>query len=103
MHQSIAQKREEIAALCRRYDVATLEVFGSAARAVDFDTTRSDADFLVTYKSESRLSPLEQFFGLAEALAALLGRPIDLVEPQAVENPYVLDGINRTRQFVYGG
>lgn len=32
MHAAIADKREELAALCRRHGVARLEVFGSAAR-----------------------------------------------------------------------
>lgn len=50
MHQLIACKKEEIAAICRRYGVERLEVFGSAARATDFDPDRSDADFLVVFK-----------------------------------------------------
>ena len=37
MHAAIADKREELAELCRRYDVVRLEIFGSAARATDFD------------------------------------------------------------------
>jgi uncharacterized protein len=101
MHADIARHRDALIALCRRYDVERLEVFGSAARGDDFDPARSDADFLVTFKPESRLPPLEQFFGLAEALEALLGRPVDLIEPQVVENPYILAGINRSREVVY--
>ena len=85
MHPDIAQKRQEVIALCRRYDVSRLEVFGSAARAGDFDPARSDADFLVEFKPGSTLPPLEQFFGLAEALEKLLGRPVDLVERKALE------------------
>ena len=61
--------RAEIAAMCRRYGVRRLEVFGSAARETDFDPLESDADFLVAFDpAESGLSPLEQYFGLAEAL-----------------------------------
>lgn len=101
MHASIASHRDALIALCRRYDVERLEVFGSAARGDDFDPTRSDADFLVTFKPESQLPPLEQFFGFAEALEDLLGRPVDLVEPQGIKNPYILAGINRSREVVY--
>ena len=101
MHASIARHRDALIALCRRYDVERLEVFGSAARGDDFDPARSDADFLVTFKPESRLPPLEQFLGFAEALEDLLGRPVDLVEPQGVKNPYILAGINRSREVVY--
>ena len=101
MHHLIDQRRSEIAELCRRYDVRRLEVFGSAARGTDFDPLASDADFLVAFEPGSGLSPLEQFFGLAAGLEGLLGRPVDLVEPGAVRNPYILAAINRAREVVY--
>ena len=85
MHADIAKHRPDLAALCQRYGVARLEVFGSAARGADFDPGRSDADFLVEFKEGSGLSALEQYFGFAEALEALLGRPVDLVERKALE------------------
>ena len=101
MHRLIDQHRAEIALLCRRYGVRRLEVFGSAARGADFDPLTSDADFLVEFEPESGLPPLQQFFGLAEALQRVLGRSVDLVEPGAVRNPFVLAGINRARELVY--
>ena len=66
---AIADKREELAELCRQYDVARLEVFGSAARGTDFDPGKSDADFLVEFDPDSNLPPFEQFFGLVDAFA----------------------------------
>jgi len=84
MHPEIADKRDALIALCKRYDVARLEVFGSALRAADFDPARSDVDFLVTFAPHSR-DNLAAFVDLKEALEALLGRPVDLVERQAVE------------------
>ena len=54
MHPDILHKCEAIAALCREYSVARLEVFGSAARGSDFDPARSDADFLVTFTPAAR-------------------------------------------------
>jgi predicted nucleotidyltransferase len=85
MHPLIEQHRDDIARLCRRFAVRRLEVFGSAARAADFDPARSDADFLVEFEPESGLDPLHQFFGLAEELEQLLGRSVDLLERSAVE------------------
>ncbi len=85
MHADIAEKRQELIALCQRFDVARLEVFGSAANGRGFDKARSDADFLVEFKPGSGLPPLERFLGLAEALERLLGRPVDLVERKALE------------------
>ena len=87
MHRLIAENRAAISAICRRYGVAKLEVFGSAARASDFDEQTSDADFLVEYQRPARLGPLEECFGLRDALTDLLGRDVDLVEPGAVKNP----------------
>ena len=101
MHADIETRREALGALCRRFGVMRLEIFGSAARGDDFDPVRSDADFLVEFRPESDLSPLGQFFGLARALESLLGRPVDLVERGAVRNSFVLATINRTREVVY--
>jgi predicted nucleotidyltransferase len=85
MHAAIAAHLTELAGLCRRYGVARLEVFGSAARGADFDPARSDADFLVTFGEDRTDAPLACFFGLAEALESLLGRKVDLVERGAIE------------------
>jgi predicted nucleotidyltransferase len=101
MHQLIDEHGAEIALLCRRYGVRQLEVIGSAARGTDFDPGTSDADFLVDFEPGSALAPLEQFFGLADALRRLLQRPVDLVERGAVKNPFVLAGINQAREVVY--
>jgi uncharacterized protein len=101
MHRLIEDNRAAIAVLCQRYGVSKLEVFGSAARGTDFDHELSDADFLVEYQRPARLGPLEEYFGFREALADLLARPIDLVEPGGIRNPYLLKGINRALELVY--
>jgi predicted nucleotidyltransferase len=102
MHAEIAKRREELIELCRRFDVARLEVFGSAGRGGDFDPARSDVDFLVEFEPGSRLPPLEQYFGLADALAEVLGRSVDLVEPSAIRNPFIRAAVDRSRELVYG-
>jgi predicted nucleotidyltransferase len=84
MLADIAEKRDALAALCRRYGVTRLEVFGSAARGAGFDPNRSDADFLVTFSPAAR-NDLAVFADLKEALENLLGRPVDLVEREAIE------------------
>ncbi|MFO1262122.1 MAG: nucleotidyltransferase domain-containing protein [Rhodoferax sp.] len=100
MHPDIAQHRSGISAICQRYRIARLDVFGSAARADDFDPASSDADFLVEF--EPGVQPgLDSIFGAKVDLEALLGRGVDLVEPAAVRNPYVLASINHSREAVY--
>ena len=83
MHMVIAEKRDELTSLCRRFGVVRLEVFGSAARGADFDATASDVDFLVEFGPEA--DDLACFLDFKAALEALLGRPVDLVDRKAVE------------------
>ena len=101
MHTAISDKKDELAELCRRYGVARLEVFGSAARGTDFDLQSSDADFLVEFRLDDGRAPLRQYFDFAEALRHTLGRPVDLVESGAVRNPYLRSAIDRSRELVY--
>ena len=101
MHAAIADKREELPERCRRYGVAWLEVFGSAARGTDFDPETSDVNFLVEFDPDSDLPPLEQFFSLVDALREALGRPVDLVENHEFRNQYLQASIKKSRQVVY--
>ncbi len=41
----IAERRSQIADICRRFGVRRLAAFGSAARGQDFDPERSDSIF----------------------------------------------------------
>ena len=100
MHHAIAQHRSGISAICQRYRISRLEVFGSAARADDFNPASGDADFLVEFAPDE-VPSLATFFGAKADLEQLLGRGVDLVEPGVGRNPYVLASINRNREPVY--
>ena len=100
MHPLIAQPRPGIAEICQRYSISRLDVFGSAARADDFNPASSDADFLVEFAPNAN-TELAEFFGEKANLEQLLGRGVDRVEPDAVRNPYVCASINRHREVVY--
>lgn len=89
----------EIPALCRRYGVARLELFGSAAGEA-FDPEHSDLDFLVEFDADSsRL--FDRYFGLKESLEALYGRHVDLVTAGSLRNRYFIEALNNSRQLVY--
>lgn len=84
MHAAVSAKLEALAELCRRFRVRRLEVFGSAARGVDFDPSRSDVDFLIEF--ESGADPgMAGFLDVEEALQQVVERPVDLVDRLAVE------------------
>lgn len=95
----IEQHRDEIAALCRRYGVRKLEVFGSAARG-DFDPAGSDVDFFYEFDADPT-ALADRFFGLMEDMEKLLGRKVDLISSQDASNPYFLQVANRHRVTLY--
>ena len=95
------EKRDEIVALCQRYAVKRLRVFGSALSG-DWDESRSDFDFLVDYSPEARdLPPLQRLVGLQLALEDLLGRKVDVVNCASVRNPFFRDAVEQTARELY--
>lgn len=90
-----------IRALCRTHRVRSLHIFGSASTDT-FDPTHSDLDFLVEFLPDAARTGLSgAYFALRDDLAALLGRPIDLIEAGAVSNPFVLETIDRSKAALY--
>ncbi|HEX3521427.1 MAG TPA: nucleotidyltransferase family protein [Stellaceae bacterium] len=100
MIEDIELHRGELQALCRRFHVRRLDLFGSAARG-DFDPARSDIDLLVEFRRSAPPHPFDAYFGLKEALEELFGRPVDLVEAGAVRNPYLKASIDGSRELVF--
>ena len=96
----IEQQRPEVAALCSRFGVQSLEVFGLAADGA-FDPVLSHIDFLVEFLPGDAGSLFDSYFELQQALEQLLARKIDLVTTSALENPDVLAAVNQSRQMVY--
>ena len=71
-----------IAGYCRKWMIAELMVFGSAAREELRDD--SDLDLLVTFEPEADWSLIDHV-AMTEELSALVGRPVDLVTRRSVE------------------
>ncbi len=68
--------------LCRRYRVATLELFGSRAKGTA--RPHSDVDLLVSF--ESGYTPGWELGGLLVELGDLLGRKVDLITRWTLEH-----------------
>jgi predicted nucleotidyltransferase len=100
MESPIERNLDEIARLCRRYQVRRLAVFGSILRG-DFDPLRSDADFLVEFEPVPVAVRMQNYLGLREALASLLSRPVDLIEDGTIQNPYILQSVSEQQQVLY--
>jgi uncharacterized protein len=92
----------ELEVLCRRYDVARLELFGSAATG-RFDPLTSDLDFLVTFTKDGQRRVFENLMDLRQALQDLFNRPVDLLTRDSLSNPVMAAEIARTAKDIYGG
>ncbi len=100
MNLLLEQHRTQLEALCRRYGVQRLEVFGSAATGLA-QSGESDLDFLVEFGPLPPGGYADAYFGLLESLEALYGRPVDLVVASAIRNPFFLQSVERTRTLLY--
>ena len=96
----LAANHAAIAEMCRRLDIRRLAVFGSAVTR-DFDESRSDVDLLVEFDPDRRDRRYEDYFELKEGLEALLGRPVNLVTPEALANPYFAASVTSTEAELY--
>ena len=96
----VAQHRVELEALCHRFRVRRLELFGSAAAGQD-RPGESDLDFLVEFEPLPTGGYADTYFGLLEALESLFGRAVDLVIPSTIKNPYFRQSVERTKTLLY--
>jgi len=94
------QHRSGLAALCDRFEVERLELFGSAARG-DFDPICSDFDFLVAFRRGGIVDAATRYLGLLAAMEDLFGRKVDLVDVSAHRNPYFMAEALKHRVMLY--
>ena len=100
MNPIVQKHMSDLAALCVRFRVRRLELFGSGS-GDRFDHTRSDLDLLVEFHPLPAGGHADAYFGLKESMVALFGRPVDLVMTRAIRNPYFLEAIKSSRVQLY--
>lgn len=88
---------EAVRALCRRYRVAELSLFGSARRA-GF-RPNSDVDLLVEFEPDAEPTFLT-LAGLQRELAEALHRKVDLV-PKGGLKPLIRDEVLASAEVLY--
>ena len=99
--QLISDNLEQIYALCRKYGVKTLSVFGSIL--TPRFNENSDVDFSATfYPEEDPLVAGENRIQFYISLEDLMGRRIDLVDEDNLKNPYFIKELEETKQLIYG-
>ena len=93
-------KRDAVAVLCAKYGVASLDLFGSGT-ADEWRPLDSDLDFVVAFRQDASPGIADRYLGLAEDLEALFGRPVDLITPASIRNPYFRERVEATRARIY--
>lgn len=96
--EPIASHQGSIEALCRKYHVARLALFGSSSRGES--QSDSDVDLLVVF--EPGQTPGLGFFKLQVELEGVLGRPVDLNTQEDLSR-YFRDQVLQEATVVYEG
>jgi predicted nucleotidyltransferase len=92
--------RDQLPPLCRKHHVKSLWAFGSVL--TDRFRPESDVDLIVAFKKMRVEDYADNYFDFKFTLQDILNRPIDLLEQQALRNPYFLENVNSTKQLIYG-
>ena len=98
MNPQLKLDREVLEAFCRRWRIRELSLFGSALRD-DFGP-ESDLDFLVSFEPDATWD-LFDIVDMKDELEARFGRSVDIVEKEALRNPWRKYEILRTREVIY--
>ena len=84
--------------ICKRWDIVELAVFGSVLRS-DFNEN-SDVDIIVKFNEKAEISLLD-IVEIKTELEKLFEREVDLVELQAVKNPFRRKNILSNLEVLY--
>jgi predicted nucleotidyltransferase len=90
--------KKQIGEFCHRWKVVEFSLFGSVLR--DDFRPDSDVDVLVTFAPDAQVS-LFDLVEMQDELKTIFKRDVDLVEKDALENPFRKREILGTAQVVY--
>jgi uncharacterized protein len=95
----IERNIDSLIELCKNHKVGELYIFGSIL--TDKFSDKSDIDFLVQFGKIDLLDYFDNYMDFKEKLEILLGRPVDLLENQAIRNPVFRKVVDRDKKLVY--
>ncbi len=90
-------RRADIARICVELRVRRLELFGSGTRSA----SPRDLDFLVDLGERPPAEYAAAYFELRERLEKLFARPVDLVTPAGLSNPYFRQQVEQEKTLLY--
>lgn len=91
---------QRIVALCQKYKVGKLFVFGSILTNRFND--KSDVDLVVDFDKAALEEYADNYFDFKSALEMLFGREVDLLEDKAIKNPILRKNIDNSKLLIYG-
>jgi uncharacterized protein len=102
MVPEITNNLDKIIDTCKKMQVKSLYLVGSAARSVDY-SRESDIDFLYTMVTDKEGLPVSQYdyFDLLFSLENITGKKIDLIAEKGIRNKYFLKSLTEDRQKIY--
>jgi len=86
--------------LCKKHSVGRLFVVGSVLTG-RFQKN-SDIDFIVDFQGVDLYDYADNYFDLKFSLEKLFKRDIDLLEDKAINNPYLRQSLDLSKQLIYG-
>jgi predicted nucleotidyltransferase len=92
VHPHLDVDSAQLAALCRRWGITDVALFGSYARG-DFRPD-SDVDLMVVF-APGRKPSLWGFVALRDEFCSVFARPVDVVISGTIRNPFRLKSIER--------
>lgn len=97
----IEMNMDKIIALCKKYKVAKLWVFGSIL--TDRFNDESDVDFLVDFDEDKieLLDYADNFFSFIHSIEAVVGRKIDLIVNKNIGNKVFRNEVDKTRRLIW--
>ena len=96
---TLSAYKNEINALCANHKVRSLYAFGSVLTP-NFNTN-SDIDLIVDFKEIDVKDYADNYFDFKFSLQDILNRPVDLLEEQAIKNPYFKEELNKKKVIVF--
>jgi predicted nucleotidyltransferase len=97
---TLSAYKNEINALCANLRVRSLYAFGSVLN-YNFNT-HSDIDLIVDFSDIDVKDYADNYFDFKFSLQDIFNHPLDLLEEQAIKNPYFKQVVNQTKELVYG-
>jgi uncharacterized protein len=95
----IETHKSDIVKLCKAHKVKSLYAFGSVL--TDKFNEESDIDLIVNFTDMVLEDYADNYFNFKFLLQDLVKRPIDLLEENAIKNPFFRESVDKQKQLIY--